>query len=298
MPKTKVTDNIEFAYHDSGLPSSKDDDYYTFVLIHGHTHHSGSFSPMLEQASSLGYRMILPNRRLYPGSTPYTKEEVQAFEPSNSTEEITKAFLKQGEYLLLFVNNMIKEHSLKKVVVGGWSLGTSFISSMIYAITTVPEEVKARLVQTIKAIVLWEQRGQALADWIVQYYPHPNIEKKDCYTLIYKQYPLAEMLSKVDLTAGPNGDNHVADKHFQPVHGNIRKLGLFNPSIREAWASTSFNIIYGEESVYSVVWAAWQLEAEAEKTGLPLTVKGMPSANHFAMHDLPELCFQTLHACL
>lgn len=127
---------------------------------------------------------------------------------------------------------------------------------------------------------------------MVQYYPHPNIDKKDYHTLIYKtttpvktpsfsETPFEEVLTKVDLTAGPNGDNHVADKHFQPVLKHIKELAFFNPTIRAAWANTLFNVIYGEESPYNVVWAAWQLEAEAEKTGLPIRFKSMPGANHF-----------------
>lgn len=41
MFKTKVTDTIEFAYHDSGAPPNKSE-YETIILIHGHTYHSGA----------------------------------------------------------------------------------------------------------------------------------------------------------------------------------------------------------------------------------------------------------------
>ena len=99
--------------------------------------------------------MILPNRRLYPGSTPYTKEEADALSAAHSTEDITKSFLKQGEYLLLFVSNVIKELGLKKVILVGWSLGTAFLSSTVAAITTVPEDVRAGLVEAVKTIVWW-----------------------------------------------------------------------------------------------------------------------------------------------
>lgn len=40
MFKTKVTNDIEFAYHDSGPPPDKSV-YDTIILIHGHTYHSG-----------------------------------------------------------------------------------------------------------------------------------------------------------------------------------------------------------------------------------------------------------------
>lgn len=110
---------------------------------------------MLEAASSFGYRLIAPNRRLYPGSTPYTKEEMEAFEPSNSPEDIVGAYIKQGGYLLSFVDNMIQEHNLKKVVVTGWSLGSGFLSAMVCSMSTVTADVKVRLRHHIKGLNWW-----------------------------------------------------------------------------------------------------------------------------------------------
>lgn len=37
---TRVIDDIEFAYRDSGAPPNKAD-YFTVVVFHGHTFHSG-----------------------------------------------------------------------------------------------------------------------------------------------------------------------------------------------------------------------------------------------------------------
>lgn len=123
---------------------------------------TGTFSPMIEAANSFGYRMIVPNRRLYPGTTTYTKEEADAFGPTNSSEDILQAFLKQGEYLLLFVNNVIKELGLKKVILSGWSLGTGYLSATICAILTLDEEVKAHLRETIQSIAFWGMYQQTL----------------------------------------------------------------------------------------------------------------------------------------
>lgn len=110
---------------------------------------------MLEQANSLGHRIILPNRRLYPGSTPYTKEEADAFGPAHSTEDITEAYLKQGEYLLLFVSNMIEEHNLRSIILVGWSLGSGFLSTMTASITSVSDQVRTNLRKTVKSLVWW-----------------------------------------------------------------------------------------------------------------------------------------------
>lgn len=110
---------------------------------------------MLDSAHSAGHRLILPNRRLFPGSTPYTAEEAQAFDASNSTGGLVTAFAKQGEYLLLFIASVIQEFGLKSVVLSGWSLGTAFISAVVAAIDDVDPDVRQRVAQNVKAIVWW-----------------------------------------------------------------------------------------------------------------------------------------------
>jgi pimeloyl-ACP methyl ester carboxylesterase len=335
MQKIKVTDDIEFAYHDSGAPSNKDD-YITIVVIHGHAYHSGTFIPILEAGKSLGYRVILPNRRLYPGSTTYTKEEAEALEPTNPPEVVAKASLKQGVYLILFVNNVIKEHDLKKVILTGWSLGSGFLSTMVCSITAVEEDVKARLRQTIKTLVWWdppatvhgiadppnwgwvplydkalapEDRGRIFAQWVNQYYPHPHLDKKDYHNLIIKmETPIKpgsftdisfeELLTKVDLAAGDKGDHLLGGEDYQPAGKIILDLTWSNAELRKAWGTVPFTVIYGDQNPWPILWAVWQLEAGSQKSGLPIKFKGMPGVNHFGMHDNTKVVLDTLATCL
>jgi alpha-beta hydrolase superfamily lysophospholipase len=58
MKYMKVTDDIEFAYHDSGAPPGKADDYTTIVIIHGYTYHSGAslfFTSNAQQVSIMTF---------------------------------------------------------------------------------------------------------------------------------------------------------------------------------------------------------------------------------------------------
>lgn len=110
---------------------------------------------MLVSAPAAGYRLILPNRRLYPGSTPYSADEAKTFDASNSAEGHVAAITKQGEYLLLFIDKIIQEFGLKKVVLSGWSLGTSFISAIVAAIETVDPAVRKRVTESVKSIIWW-----------------------------------------------------------------------------------------------------------------------------------------------
>jgi hypothetical protein len=110
---------------------------------------------MLDSAPAAGNRLILPNRRLYPGSTPYTADEIKAFDASNSVEGHVAAITKQGEYLLLFIDKIIQKFSLKKVVLSGWSLGTTFINAIIASIETVDPAVSKRVTESVKSIIWW-----------------------------------------------------------------------------------------------------------------------------------------------
>lgn len=153
-----------------------------------------------------------------------------------------------------------------------------------------------------------EQRPQVFAQWLAQYFPHPELKKKDCYKLIYKVdtpvktpsftgMPFSEILTKVDFTAGPAADNHIADRHFQPALRALRAKAFFDPATRAGWNDVPFVVLYGEETTYNIVWAAWQLEAEAEKTALPIRFKSIPGANHFVGH-LPLVCSVGSHDIL
>lgn len=327
---------------------------------------------MLTSAAAGGYRLILPNRRLYPGSTPYTEDEIKAMDATNTPEAIATAFSKQGEYLLLFIDKIIQQLGLKEVSLGGWSLGTSFMNSLVGAIEAVDAETKARVTEHVKGLIWWgscgfyiryiqlethelyldppatahgfddpptggwiplydesiapEQRGPAFVNWVTQYYPHPELEKKDCYKLIYKvdepiksptftDVPFEEILKMVDFSAGPTADNHVADFYFQPAHRILREKAFFNPKIREAWHSSTFSVVYGEQTTYNIIWAVWKLQEESDKTGLPIAFKSMPGVNHFVsvglfystrtlaeqgcqgMYDEPQLALSTIKSC-
>lgn len=135
--------------------------------------------------------------------------------------------------------------------------------------------------------------------WLHNYYPHPNIDKKDCATLIYKittpfktptfaGVSFDEFLTRVDLTGGDRGDTLIGGDDFQKPGTIVRKLTFFNAEVRKAWGTVPFNIIYGDENVWPILWAAWQLEAESEETGFPIKVKRMPGVNHFVSLHLPH----------
>ncbi|KAF4615693.1 hypothetical protein D9613_012559 [Agrocybe pediades] len=302
--------------------TSRDDEegeYLTIIMIQGHAFHSGAMTRMLEMAPSLGYRFICPNRGLYPGSTPYTKDETGVFQPGRPTEEAVKGYLKQGECLLLFVDNMIGEYGLKRVLITGWSLGAGFLSAMVCSLKSVEEPLGVLTVlytysdppspvygvpdpptggwaPLFDKTLTIEERQIAFGDWVVQYFPHPNIEEKNPRNLIYKNatqtkaktyadLPPAKFLEMADFTAGDKGDSVFGEKEFARIGRVMWDLTFFNAETRRAWQDVQFGVIYGEESTWTVVWEVWRLEMEAMEKGMPVRCIGMPGVNHFGQGD-------------
>ena len=103
----------------------------------------------------VGYRLIVPNRRLYPGSTPYTPAEIAALQPGSPHDIFLNTLERQGLYLLEFVDSVIQTHGLEKVAVAGWSSGALFLTLIAGAIAQVREEVRERLKAHIRALILW-----------------------------------------------------------------------------------------------------------------------------------------------
>uniref|UniRef100_A0A8H7XQY1 AB hydrolase-1 domain-containing protein n=1 Tax=Psilocybe cubensis TaxID=181762 RepID=A0A8H7XQY1_PSICU len=318
---TRVADGVDFAYRDSGAPPNKQD-YCTCIIIHGHTFHSAVFLPMIEAAHSVGYRVIAPNRRLYPGSTTYTKQEVEALE-SGTPDEIERAWTQQGGYLLSFVDNMIQEHDLNEVILIGWSMGSGFLSATVCSMPTFAADAKARLRRHVKGLIWWdppsqihgirdppsggwlplldqnlppELRGKVFAEWVMQYFPHANLKEKDCSNLIYKNttqtkpatysnFSFEEVLGKIDITAGQRGDNTVSgSSDFVPGRILFERTFL-DKETRKEWGDIQFSVLYGEESPWNVVWAVWEIERLTEKAELPVYFKSIAGANHFTMQD-------------
>lgn len=110
---------------------------------------------MTDAARGLDYRLIVPNRRLYPGTTPYTTAEIASLQPDSLPEIFKQTLERQGLYLLEFVDSIVQVHGLEKVAVAGWSLGTMFLTLAIGAIAQVSAGVCSRLKASIRALILW-----------------------------------------------------------------------------------------------------------------------------------------------
>ncbi|KAF8954824.1 alpha/beta-hydrolase [Flammula alnicola] len=168
-----------FCLRDSGIPAS--DDYTTLIIIHGFGWHSGVFARFFPLAAEHNARIILVNRRDYPGSAPISEEDrnVLASVASESmpAEPARKALhdyliarsRELYQFLVEFVNKEMVTPS-GGLVLAAWSFGCSLITALLADISSVQltsERLKLR--QCIKRVVLYDPPYHAMG-----YQPPPD----------------------------------------------------------------------------------------------------------------------------
>jgi pimeloyl-ACP methyl ester carboxylesterase len=114
-----------------------------------------TFQRMNPFAQPNSLRIISVNRRGYPGSSPYSAEDLVIFAEGNEAERAA-LLEQQGRDLALFLDGIIDALSIPKaggIALIGWSMGTLFLLSLI-SCETLPTNTKARLSSFVHTVVL------------------------------------------------------------------------------------------------------------------------------------------------
>ncbi|KAJ7821485.1 Alpha/Beta hydrolase protein [Mycena leptocephala] len=305
MPSHTLNNGVEFFYTDSG---PVDGDYTTCLFIHGHTFHSATFQRMNPFAQLNSLRIICVNRREYPGSSPYSAEDLAMFAEGNEAEQAA-LLEQQGRDLALFLDGIIDTLSIPKpgggIALIGWSMGTLFLLSLI-SCETLPADTKARLSSLIHTVVLLqppslalglpvpagrlmphtdpdippEVRGPAFVKWVSSYFIHGDLSTHNLDHLTYNNTdPLKPstiealepgvLFSIADLAPADKYDNIIGLPPFQgPVFAQTNKA-LFDPALRGAWSGAKFWNLYGSAEPWNIIYAAWFLEDKSRAANTP-----------------------------
>ncbi|KAL1949378.1 hypothetical protein VTO73DRAFT_8259 [Trametes versicolor] len=132
---------------DSFIPAGSTD-YTTVVILHGYAYHSGIFAKLLPLAPAYNARVMLVNRRDYPGSAPFTEAE-RALLPSQpldcddlaAAREKLQTFMKaQARELYDFLEILVeggdvppadRKDNTGGIVVAGWSMGAAWMTAFL-----------------------------------------------------------------------------------------------------------------------------------------------------------------------
>ncbi|KAL0065579.1 hypothetical protein AAF712_007357 [Marasmius tenuissimus] len=154
----KLSGDIEIFFTDTGAPPNSSD-YKTLIVLHGAAFNGHGFERLHEHAHSLNLRVVLWNRREYPGSTKYTDAELE------EVAEGKKVFLdrlgqQMSEWLLQFIEkeNIPPSTDQKTggIAIVGWSLGCAWALTLFADPKVSSPEATRILEKYVKDVVLYD----------------------------------------------------------------------------------------------------------------------------------------------
>ncbi|RPD77401.1 alpha/beta-hydrolase [Lentinus tigrinus ALCF2SS1-7] len=167
MPLAPVDDHGSVLYYEDTGPPPGCTVYKTLVLVHGAGFHGASFRRMIPFAAEHNLRFIIPNLRDYPGSTPYTQQELQELRgPSREQQE--KALRARASELAAFLQWLIQIGDIPSAhdssdgsTTGGiallsWSAGNCQTMALFAYADQLPKETRKLLDAYLRSYVLYE----------------------------------------------------------------------------------------------------------------------------------------------
>ncbi|EEB93610.1 hypothetical protein MPER_07705, partial [Moniliophthora perniciosa FA553] len=201
-----LSDSIEIFFTDSGAPPNSTD-YTTLLVLHGSAFNGHGFEKLHDYAHELNLRVLIWNRRDYPGSTKYTDEELEELNQGK------KIFIDRlGAQVADFLKQFIEKEKIPKatpdrkaggIAVMGWSMGTATAMSLFSDPSIISSELYNHLKEYVKDLILddsphlcfgyevpegektydpWtdpncktpEELYQNFGFWVSSFYDHPN----------------------------------------------------------------------------------------------------------------------------
>ncbi|KAI0359970.1 hypothetical protein OH77DRAFT_1446728 [Trametes cingulata] len=172
---------------DSGVPPGSTD-YTSVVILHGYAWHSGIFSKLIPYAHPHNARLLLVNRRDYPGSVPYMEADRALLRPLTpevlanpdalrEAKEGVEAFMKaRARELYDFLEELVKTNDVRPVdrqsdkggiIVAGWSLGSTWMTALLAHVASFPVG-DVKLGDYMRRVVLFDPPYHSLG------YPPPE----------------------------------------------------------------------------------------------------------------------------
>ncbi|KAI0365120.1 alpha/beta-hydrolase [Pilatotrama ljubarskyi] len=247
------------AFLDSGAPEGSAE-YTTVVIIHGWGWHSGSFKRLLPFAKQYNARVVLVNRRDYPGSDPYTPEELAtaarlATTPdSPETAAEAEAFMRdRAREVYNFLADFVRRERIPRaqtnaggLVVVGWSLGSVWITALLANVRLFPEG-DVKLSEYVRRVILYDasflclgytsppgayqplydaslpdtERVARFGSWITGYYAHGDVFAQGASALEF-----CDALTDPAPTATRMTPEDLAETTYAPVQGPGGSEGL------------------------------------------------------------------------
>ncbi|KAH9933984.1 uncharacterized protein BXZ73DRAFT_100822 [Epithele typhae] len=143
-----MKDPVLHIHLDSGVPEGSTD-YTTVILLHGFAWHGGVFAKMIPPAHAHNARLVLVNRRDYPGSKPYTPAELALLKRATAlvstdaagARTLLASFMRDRarevyDFLVHFIadNDVPAADAARNaggIVLAGWSFSSAWMTALL-----------------------------------------------------------------------------------------------------------------------------------------------------------------------
>ncbi|EJD07446.1 uncharacterized protein FOMMEDRAFT_149975 [Fomitiporia mediterranea MF3/22] len=234
MPLIAVNEQGDsLSYEESGTPANSDDLYTTLIIVHGTAFHGQCFKRLLPLAPHHQIRLVLVNRRDYPGSTPYTEEDIDKIRVDSAETHAEFAKARAAEFAR-FIRTFVEKENVPKasadwkrggVVLLAWSSGNSYTLPLLSYIDSVPGDTREILSQYLRSHVIFdapswilgltpntagfgvltnksvslEGRANSFSEFVSSYYTHKSLTSRKFEDL--QVYPVEGPRSKKSTTS-------------------------------------------------------------------------------------------------
>ncbi|KAI0341809.1 alpha/beta-hydrolase [Trametopsis cervina] len=254
-------------YEDSGAPHGQSH-YRTIFLIHGLIFHSAIFRPMFQYAEANNLRFIALNMREYPGSSPFTDEEFERFQSSDSriqsvalrdqAFEVASAIAQLIETQDIPAPQQDGERQLGGVSILAWSIANCVIYSLFSNIAQLDPRVSAVLDRHLRTFFMYDPPspiiGSQLPPGVITPMDDPTIPDTDrtaafisWVSSFCNPLPTAEAVTPETLQTRYDMHELSADPRFSPTASRISPSELASISSPELAARVLLVLLFRPE---------------------------------------------------
>ncbi|KAH8111951.1 hypothetical protein DFH11DRAFT_559094 [Phellopilus nigrolimitatus] len=151
-------------YEDSGVPLGTEESYTTLIVIHGASFHGGVFKRLLPLAPLHAIRLVLVNRRDYPGSSPYTDTDLAQINGNDAIahDNFQRA---RGIELATFVRCFVELEKVPQaspdgksggVSLTGWSSGNFYTLPLLAYADSIPAETREAIAPFLRSLIIFD----------------------------------------------------------------------------------------------------------------------------------------------
>ncbi|KAF8716354.1 hypothetical protein AX14_012383 [Amanita brunnescens Koide BX004] len=145
-----------------------------------------TFKRVQDAAIKKGVRFVALNRRNYPGTTPYSEEEINAL--VNGTKEQKDAWHRdRGHEVGIFIHNLISKENIPPIsadretggiILLGWSAGAGDANATIAHANTLPSDIRSHLALYIRSVIIQDSHRVMFGGLPDPTEPSPLIDDK------------------------------------------------------------------------------------------------------------------------